>query len=88
MKGQSCFHCSVLVMLWVFLVQQSCSVTNDVSPAGGRVVESQYLQYDKKTKKVMKSLTPRTTGSGLGGGQVGRQLNPEGHCWDLCQVPL
>ncbi|XP_038950919.1 HAUS augmin-like complex subunit 8 isoform X1 [Rattus norvegicus] len=27
-------------------------MTNTVSPAGGRVVESQYLQYDKKTKKV------------------------------------
>lgn len=51
-------------MLWVFLVQQSYPMTHDVSPAGGRVVESQYMQYDKKTKKVMKSLTPRTTGSG------------------------
>lgn len=34
-------------MLWVFLVQQSYPMTNNVAGAGGRVVESWCLQYEK-----------------------------------------
>lgn len=35
------------------------------------MVESRYLQYEKKTKKVMKPVTPGATVSGQGGGHMG-----------------
>lgn len=50
-------HCGVLLMLYVFMVQYSSFLTNTGSSAKGRVVESRYLQYEKKTKKVMESVT-------------------------------
>lgn len=58
------FHSGVLLMLSVFMLQYSSSLTNTVSSAGGRVVESRYLQYEKKTKKVMESFTVAATRNG------------------------